>query len=291
MDKREPTIRSRELGEGMRAAMARARLNGVQTARKLGWSKSKLSRMFLGTRGVTPSDLTAFFEVCEVSGEERDRLQNLCAEMRVPGWFRQQESRLPPRLRRLIDHELHAAAIAEFAPVLIPELLRTDDYARSVLRSSVTVSQDEAEDRLIARHARQQRLKTDETLACTFYLHEFALRLPVGDASVMSDQLHELLRLSVRSNVEIRIVRASRGVHAGAAGAFRMTEFPDFRPVVHLEAEVTGFFLERTDEIEAYRAVLSSLGLIALDAAASRELIADLAIELYANGDSELVGF
>jgi hypothetical protein len=41
----ELTVRSRELGEGLRRAMEQARLNGRQTAHQLGWSPSWLSRL------------------------------------------------------------------------------------------------------------------------------------------------------------------------------------------------------------------------------------------------------
>ncbi|MGH3719628.1 MAG: hypothetical protein ACRDRI_12490 [Pseudonocardiaceae bacterium] len=44
MRDREPTIRSRELCEGLRRAMEGAELNGKQAARVLGWSESRVSR-------------------------------------------------------------------------------------------------------------------------------------------------------------------------------------------------------------------------------------------------------
>jgi hypothetical protein len=43
MRDREPPIRSRELGEGLRRAMFDAGLNGSEAARQLGWSSSRVS--------------------------------------------------------------------------------------------------------------------------------------------------------------------------------------------------------------------------------------------------------
>ncbi|PPK67822.1 helix-turn-helix transcriptional regulator [Actinokineospora auranticolor] len=284
MEKREPTIRSRELGDGMRAAMDRARLNGVRTAQRLGWSKSKLSRMLLGTRGVSPGDLAAFFEVCAVTEDERDRMFKLCAEMRVPGWFRVHEARLPARLRTVIDHELQASTITEFSLNALPALLRTDDYARALIAAKVTVEPEEAEERLVARSARRQRLKTDSSLNTVFYLHEFALRLPVGDGEVMSDQLHDLLRMSVRDHITVRVVPAAAGAHAGLGGGFRLLEFLDFKPVVHLAHELSWQFLDRPGEVTAYRAVVDALDRVALEPDESRVLIADIAVAAYGGG-------
>ena len=48
MHDREPTIRSRELGEGLRRAVDKAGLNGVQAAYELGWSTSMVSRLLSG---------------------------------------------------------------------------------------------------------------------------------------------------------------------------------------------------------------------------------------------------
>jgi len=45
MDDHEPTIRSRELGEGLRRAMVDAGLTGRQAARLLGRSQSWVSRL------------------------------------------------------------------------------------------------------------------------------------------------------------------------------------------------------------------------------------------------------
>ena len=74
MRDREPAIRSRELGEGLRQAMERAELNGRQAAHLLGWSESWVSRLLSGKRGGNALDVAAFLGACRVKGPERDRL-------------------------------------------------------------------------------------------------------------------------------------------------------------------------------------------------------------------------
>jgi transcriptional regulator with XRE-family HTH domain len=82
MREQEPTVRSRELGDGLRQAMHQAGLNGKQTAYLLGWSPSWVSRLLSGKRGSTELDIAAFLGVCRVKGPERDRLLALCQEQR-----------------------------------------------------------------------------------------------------------------------------------------------------------------------------------------------------------------
>jgi transcriptional regulator with XRE-family HTH domain len=81
MPKQDSTIRSRELGEGLRAAMERAGLNGKQIARELGWSESLVSMILNGKRNASEVDIAAFLGVCRVKGERRERLR--CAASRT----------------------------------------------------------------------------------------------------------------------------------------------------------------------------------------------------------------
>jgi Domain of unknown function (DUF5753) len=97
----------------------------------------------------------------------------------------------------------------------------------------------------------------------------------------MSDQLHHLLRMSVRSHLSLRVVPAVFGAHAATAGAFTLMEFAGFKPVVYVESETSSLFLEEPEEITAYQRILSALADTALDEGQSRELIATLATEFY----------
>ncbi|MGH3865016.1 MAG: helix-turn-helix domain-containing protein [Pseudonocardiaceae bacterium] len=196
MDDREPTIRSRELGDGLRRAMKRAGLNGRETGQQLALSESWISRLLSGKRNVTAVQVAGFLAVCRVTGTERDRLLALCGEQHIPGWFQQHGARLPQQLVTLIDHETKAVAISEFQEPGVPGLLQTGDYARAVLSRSGNVPAEEVEDRVSARLARQSLFSRDQPARFTFYVHEFALRLPVGGPAVMLDQLEHLLRMS-----------------------------------------------------------------------------------------------
>ena len=137
--------------------------------------------------------------------------------------------------------------------------------------------------RVAARLARQSLFSRDHPVRFIFYLHELVLRLPVGGPAVMADQLHHLQRMSLRPHRTLRVVPAALGVHAAINGSFLLMEFAEFRPVVYLEAETSSLFLETPAEIEAYQRILAMLGEVALGEEESRERIAALATELYAD--------
>lgn len=281
MQDRDVTIRGRVLGAAMQDAMRKAGLTGSQLAHRLGWSASRVSRLMSGKRGGTELDVMAVTAVCGVKREERDQLLKLCREAKETGWWQRFGPNLPAQMVTLMDHENEAHTIQEFELTYIPGLLQTDAYAREVITRCVNVPDKEVEQRVAARTARKTILNHPNAPRFTFYVHEFALRLPVCGPAVMSEQLHELLRLSVRHNISIRVVPASYGAFPGMSGAFTYMEFHQVNPVVYLEGETSGLFLEESQETIAYKNILSTLAIVALDEGQSRTFIADLAIELY----------
>ncbi|MGH3718915.1 MAG: helix-turn-helix domain-containing protein [Pseudonocardiaceae bacterium] len=92
MDDREPTARSRELGEGLRQAMEQAQLNGKQAAQQLDLSPSMLSRVLSGKRSASQLQVAALLAMCRVTGAERDRLLALCQDQHTRGWLQQHGS-------------------------------------------------------------------------------------------------------------------------------------------------------------------------------------------------------
>ena len=278
----EPTIRSRELGDGLRRAIEQAGLNGEHAAHVLGWSPSRVSRLLSGKRSPTEVDVAAILGMCRVKGKERDRLLALCQEQNTPGWLQQHGSRLPKQLVTLIDHENQAVTYSDIQPMLVPGLLQTSDYARAVISRIATVPPGEVDDRVAARLARQSLFSQERPARFTFYVHESVLRTPVGGSAVMSEQLHHLLRMAVRPYITLRVIPVALGAHAASAGPFIYMEFAEFRPVVYMESETSSLFLEKKEETAAYQGILGALAETTLGEKESKELIATVATELYA---------
>jgi hypothetical protein len=285
MQDRESTIRSRELGEGLREAMARADLDGRQAARKLGWSESRVSRMLGGKRGGKELEVVAFLAVCGVTGGERERLLELAREVDLRGWLIRHGERLPTQLRTLVRQEDQAVEVEDFQGTLVPGLLQTEEYARAVMEDAGTVPTGEIEERVTARMTRQSLFTRARPATFTFFVHENVLRFCVRSSEVMSGQLHHLLQMSVRPYIALRVIECSAGVHAAINGPFKLVQTSERKSVVYVETETSSLFLEEAVEIAAYRRILAALADTALDETQSRELIATLATELYADGE------
>jgi Domain of unknown function (DUF5753) len=223
-----------------------------------------VSRLLSGKRNASPLNVAAILALCHVTGPERDRLLALCQDQYTLGWLQQHGSRLPQQVVTLIDHEDKAVAIGEFQSMLVPGLLQTGDYACALLPEAGRVPVSEIDDRVAARLARQSLFSREHPARFTFYIHEFVLRLPIGGPMVMSDQLHHLLRMSVRPYLTLRVVPAALGGHAGAGGSFELMEFAEFKPVAYLDSETSCLFLEKPEEIAAYQSILAALAETAL---------------------------
>ena len=289
----EPNIRSRQLGDRLLQLMAEKHFGVREMARRLGMSPQWVSAVTRGLTRPDPVDVARILTVLNVKGEDYEELLALCGELRKPGLLEQHGARLPSQLRTLIWHEERATSIAQFQYCAVPGLLQTADYARSFITETGNAPMpDDIDERVFARMSRQVLLTQRPLIQFSFFLHEFALRLPVGREvkAVMHGQLAQLRMVAERPNVSIRIVPASRGGHPATAGHFKVIESAAFRPVVYIDSEVSSLYLEEAAEIKAYRRVLSGLDEVALDEAESKEFVAEVAGELYSSGAQQDVG-
>lgn len=268
-----PTIRSRELGNGLRAAMRASGMGVRDLARRLGWAHPYVSHLLSGNRSYSETDLLSVLFACDVKLHERQRLLQLAREAKAQGWLQQYDSFVPEQPRTLLDHERETTDLRGVHLTVLPKLLQTEDYARATLPNK------DAETRVRARLARQDIFSRSPQPRTVFFLHESVLRATAGDHATMSGQLHHLLRMSVRPSLELRVIPNALGVHAAHAGSFTLMEFTRHEPVVYLENEVSAVFLEKPHQIAAYQRILAALERDALDRKASQDLLTALALE------------
>jgi transcriptional regulator with XRE-family HTH domain len=269
------TVRSGQLGDALRSAMDYAGLSGKRTAQMLGWSESRVSRFLTGKLSATEVEISAMLAVYGVTGDERDGLLCLARETTKLTWSYEEA------LRTLTDHQNKAVRITELHTLTVPGLLQTEGYARAVVSRMVNAPNYDHEAFLASLLARQELFNRDNPPLSTFFIHELALHLPVGGPLVMSEQLHHLLRMSVRSQINLRLIPAAIGAHAGLAGSCCLMEFTEFGPVAFVEEEISGYFLEEPAEIAAYHRTFTALGAVALDQSQSKTVITRLAVDRY----------
>ncbi|HEX3781325.1 MAG TPA: helix-turn-helix transcriptional regulator [Pseudonocardiaceae bacterium] len=275
MTEERSTVRSRQLGYALRSAMTKAGLTGKSTASMLDWSESRVSRFLTGKLPATEVEVASMAAVFGVTGAERDRLLYLTRDQVKSSWPH------PEQRRTLADHQYRATRITEFSALTVPALLQTADYASSVFARTVTIQADEVESLVAGRIAGQRVFDHEQPPQSLFFINDAALRLPVGSKEAMSTQLHHLLSMTVRSHIAVRVIPTAAGAHAGLAGSCCLMEFAEFGPVVALQHETGGHFLEDPADVAVHEKIFSSLAAVALGKAESHQLIRRLAVDVF----------
>lgn len=263
----ESTVRGRELGNAIRLAIERAKLTGKRTAELLDWSESKVSRILTGHLPPSEVEVAALLALCGVVGERRDHLLDLCRDQALYNWS-------TDRLA-VAKHQQAALRLTEFHNSLVPPLLQIEGYARSVASRMVNLEGDDIESWTDMRQRARAVFErvTPKAPPCFFFMHQIALDLPVGSHEIMSEQLHYMLQIGVRRNVTIRLISTSMGAYHGSCGPFSYMEFSDFRPVVYVEDEVDGHFIEEPTKVANYQRLIAALSAICLDKDESATII------------------
>ncbi|NKE57773.1 helix-turn-helix domain-containing protein [Lentzea sp. PSKA42] len=275
MPRRKSSVVGREFGEGLRKAIEQTKLTHRKLAEELGWDEAKLSDLVRGKGGVTDAELTLLLGFCRVKPPEVQHLLALYRETRESGYLKIPEDGPPDQVPLLLNQERLANEITVWSANLIPGHLQTTDYMRAVIDGAARKSID-YEKVIAAKLERRKLFHWSRTFV--FYIHEQALRLPVGGPEVMKDQYIHLLTMAQRSYITLRVVPTAIGAHAGTSGSFLQLGYEKFDPVIFLEGKTSGLFLEDTRSLAVYSSVLKLLDDQALDPEESNALITSILI-------------
>ncbi|MEU5049415.1 helix-turn-helix transcriptional regulator [Streptomyces sp. NPDC021096] len=191
-----------------------------------------------------------------------------------------QPERFARRVRELIAVEAEAIAVHSYQILLIPGLLQTEEYARTLMsRHCPPVDEATVEERLAGRLARQELLKKP-TVMFTFVIHEAALCTGVGGPGVMRRQLGRLLTAGEQRNVTLQVLPSDRGVTPGLNGPFVLLETAEFDHCAYEEGQNTGTLYEDPEKISCLMKSHAMIRTEALNVEDSARFIAKVAEEL-----------
>ncbi|WP_327070486.1 helix-turn-helix domain-containing protein [Kitasatospora sp. NBC_01250] len=281
------TVPRRQLGRNLRDLRNQARMTVRAAARRLEWSEAKMWRIETGQTSLRSLDVEAMCKVYGAPGQLTEALMALAKETKARGWWHAYGDVIPEGFDLFIGLEEAASRIDWYESELVPGLLQTEEYARTVIRAGKPDEDDEEVERRVRLRTARQVLLTRVTEPLTFdaVINEAVLRRPIGGPSVMSGQLERLLIVSELPNVTIKVVPFSAGFHLGVlSGSFGVLRFPldgngaeTEPPTVYADGFTGDLYLDKPHEVERYDAAFKSIRAAALDEQASRHLISEVA--------------
>lgn len=275
-----PVVLRKEIGRRLRVARNEAGLNLVEAAKRLEIAGSSLSRFENGSGPVTVHLVRSMMDVYD---QRLDDVLDLIRQARARGWWKQYGI----SDKAFVALETGAARISNYELSFVPGLLQIADYARALFQSNSNArSADRLANKLVVRLTRQERLTDeDHPLHLDAVVHEFALRIPVGNSRIMRAQLHHLALINELPTVSLRVLPASVVSNEAMIGGFAVLDFPlAGQPSICYVSHALGE--ERQDKseyVEPTRLRFAHLRSLALDPDASAALIERVASELWSS--------
>ncbi|MFJ9558038.1 helix-turn-helix domain-containing protein [Nocardiopsis sp. NPDC101807] len=214
----------------------------------------------------------------DVSPDEATRLMELRTVAKTAGWWQSHE--VEKHYGTLIGLEAAASEMSSYEVQLIPGLLQTEEYARSVITSGAASwrgTDEEIEDLVQVRMRRQADWTERGTPHLWAIVGEAAIRQAVGGPSVMHDQLARLLDLSRKhTRLTLQVLPYSAGSHTAMEMAcFAVLDVEDAGlSTVYVEGPTANLFLDSPEDVTRYRRIFEHLRKSALGTSDTRALVA-----------------
>jgi transcriptional regulator with XRE-family HTH domain len=264
---------ARELGAGLRRLRAERGLTTRELGSRIGLSSANFTHWETGERLIREDHLVNILDVLEPDDDERERLLGLHRRAGGPGALVAGTPSIGEQLVQLIQYEQIATRLIDVAPLMIPGLLQTAEYARATFAELSDV-----DTRVALRIGRQQIItRTRQPVDLVAYIDSEALVRPIAPSDIMVDQWRHLLEMAQRPNIDIRLVSSmGAGYNPLLAGPFMWIEFPSAAPIIHLEHYRASAFLWEQADVLAFSTAVEKISAKAMTSAATAEVIASI---------------
>ncbi|MCC9741957.1 helix-turn-helix transcriptional regulator [Streptomyces sp. MNU89] len=178
-------------------------------------------------------------EVLDAFGTLRGAARYLSRQKGLANWFKQ-----------WAQFEAEAITLSTYECRLIPGLLQTEAYARTLFANQLPpLDDDQIEAQWAARAERQRLLRERPNTAFSFILEEHLFLRRTGGAEVTRGLLDHVLGLAALRNVEVQVMPVAREAHAGLDGPVQLLETPENRWFAYSEGQRSGLFVSDSKEI------------------------------------------
>ncbi|MGH3792382.1 MAG: helix-turn-helix domain-containing protein [Pseudonocardiaceae bacterium] len=216
-----------------------------EAASVLRCTQQKIAHIEAGS-GIRALELDALLD--KYSADQTDRayardLQNESNRRTKRGAF---STRFSQHMRLLVDMEPSCQSYCTYRSMVVPGLLQTEDYMRTLFRAWRPSPSTEQIDQDTANRLARQRVLDNTDQQFWFILDEAALRRTAGNADTMKAQVLRLIETIDQPNVELQIVPFNIGYYMGQSHEYTIFGYNTRPPVniVYLEQHDGGQYLD-----------------------------------------------
>ncbi|MFJ2568357.1 Scr1 family TA system antitoxin-like transcriptional regulator [Streptomyces sp. NPDC087568] len=229
----------RTFGAVVQALREHAGLSRAELAELVHFSKHTVASVELGRRMPDPTFVEQAEQALGNTGALCKAASHLTRQPGLAAWFRQWA-----RLERM------AISLITYECRLIPGLLQTEAYARTLFVNQLPPLGDEQiEAQWVARAERQRLLRERPNTAFSFILEEHLFLRRTGGVDVTRELIDHVLELAELRNVEVQVMPQVRENHAGLDGPMQLLETPENRWFAYNEGQRGGLFVSDAKEV------------------------------------------
>jgi transcriptional regulator with XRE-family HTH domain len=272
-----PTVRRIQLGKELKRLREAAGIARPAAAAAIKCSPSRMGHIEGGRNVLGYTELVVLVrDLYRADAATLSVLEELREEASKRGWWSQYG--LPEWLAGYVGLEHDATSVRSLELELVPGLLQTEEYARTLYMLRGHLSAKELDRRVAARMLRQERLIGPSPMQLVAVISEAALKRCARHTSVATAQLHQLSDRAQWANVELRVLPFDIGLHVGMSGPFSLLSFPEgvLDDAAYQEYAVGGHVIEDKSVVLQLDTLFNKLRSQALGEDESLAMIAEL---------------
>lgn len=253
----------KELARHLAALRLRADISGETLADRLGITQASISRIERGRQRPRSETVIRWAEITEASNDELDAIASLYEALNDDYIsFRQEHRRgASESQRKTLAEESAYDQIRVAQTALVPGLLQTPGYAKSIFKLGPRKHSAEEIERSVKLRAERHQQLYDESRQFDFLVFEQALWATYAPPRVMTTQFHHIAEMSTLANVWIGIVPLGTRLHSIPIVAFETYG----NDAVIIETN-TGFLtVDDPQEVKTYIALFDEWARLAVD--------------------------
>ncbi|GAA0912182.1 helix-turn-helix transcriptional regulator [Streptomyces thermoalcalitolerans] len=229
----------RTFGAVVQALREHAGLTRAELGELVRFSPHTVASVELGRRMPDAAFVERAEQALGNTGALRKAAEHLTRQPGLAAWFRQW-ARLETTAINLCTYECR----------VVPGLLQTEAYARTLFVNQLPpLSDEQIEAQWAARAKRQKLLWERPNTTFGFILEEHLFLRRTGGVDVTQELIDHVLELAELRNVEVQVMPQVQENHAGLDGPMQLLETPENRWFAYNEGQRGGLFVSNAKEV------------------------------------------